>query len=77
MEFIPEGATVKKHHYKEILRRLRNTIRRKLPELWRRKNGLLLYDNAPAHCSVLDQGELAKQQVAVLPHPPYSPDLAQ
>ncbi|PNF25994.1 hypothetical protein B7P43_G06385, partial [Cryptotermes secundus] len=40
------------------------------------KNWLLLHDNAPAHRPVLVQEELARQQVTVLPHPPYSPDLA-
>jgi hypothetical protein len=38
MKFIPEGATVNKHRYKEILRRLCNSIHNKHPELWRRKN---------------------------------------
>jgi histone-lysine N-methyltransferase SETMAR len=38
-------------------------------------NWLLLHDNAPAHRSVLVQEELAKQQVTILPHPPYSLDL--
>jgi hypothetical protein len=71
MEFIPEGATVK-----EILRRLRNSIRLKRPELWRRKSSLLLHDNAPAHHSVLVEEEPAKQQVTVFSHPPHSPDLA-
>jgi hypothetical protein len=32
IEFIPEGATVNKHRYKEILRRLRTSVRRKRPE---------------------------------------------
>jgi transposase len=36
----------------------------------------LIYDNAPAYRSVLVEEKLAKQQVTVLPHPPYSPDLA-
>lgn len=76
IEFIPQGATVDKILYKEILGRLSNSIRRKRPELWHRKNWLLLHDNAPAHRSILVQEELARQQVAVLPHPPYSPDLA-
>ncbi|KAJ4450961.1 hypothetical protein ANN_02396 [Periplaneta americana] len=75
-EFIPQGATVDKILYKEILGRLRNSISRKRPELWHRKNWLLLHDNAPAHRSILVQEELPRQQVAVLPHPPYSPDLA-
>jgi hypothetical protein len=76
MEFIPGGATVNKHRYKEILRLLCSSICRKRPELWSRKNWLLIHDNAPAHHSVLVQEELAKQQVTVFPHPPHSPDLA-
>jgi hypothetical protein len=68
MEFIPEGATVKEHRYREILHRLCNSIRR---ELCCRKKWLLLHDSVPAHCSVL-----AKQQVTVLPHPPHLLDLA-
>jgi transposase len=76
MEFIPEAGTVNKHGYKDIFRRLRNSVRRKLPEHWRRENWLLLQDNAPAHRSVFAQEELVKQQATVLPHPPYSPDLA-
>jgi histone-lysine N-methyltransferase SETMAR len=76
MEFIPEGMTVSKHRYKEILHCLRNSVRRKHPELCRRKNWLLLRDNAPAHHFVLVQEELEKQQITVLPHPPCSPELA-
>ena len=58
MEFIPEGATVNETRYKEILGRLRDSIRRERSELWRRKNWLLLHDNAPAHRSVLVQEKL-------------------
>ena len=76
MEFIPEDATVNKIHYEEILGRLRDSIRRKRPEFWHRKNWLLLHDNAPAHRSVFVQEELARQQVIVLSHPPHSPDFA-
>ena len=36
MEFIPEGETVNKSRYNVILGRLRDSIRRKRPELWRR-----------------------------------------
>jgi hypothetical protein len=60
MEIIPEEATVNKYRYKDILRRLRNSVRRKCPELWRRKNWLLLQDNAPAHRSLLAQEDLTK-----------------
>ena len=44
---------------------------RKRPELW-----VLMYDNATALQSVIVQEELERQQVVVIPHPPYSPDLA-
>jgi hypothetical protein len=75
MEFISEGVTLNKHRYKQILRCLHNSICRKHPELWRRKNWLLLHYNAPAHHSVPVQEELAEQEVTVLPHPPYSSGL--
>jgi transposase len=54
---------------------LRPRIRRKRPELW--KNGFILdQDNAPAHTAVSVKQFLAEKQIAVLKHPPYSPDLA-
>jgi hypothetical protein len=36
----------------------------------------LHHDNAPSHTSILTQQFLAKYKMAVIPHPPYSPDLA-
>ena len=76
MEFIPEGANIHKTRYKEILGRFRDSIHLKRPELWCKKNWLLLDDNVPAYRSVLVQEELARQQITTFPHPPYSPDLA-
>ena len=37
---------------------------------------MLHHDNAPAHASLLIHSYLAKHQTSVVPHPPYSPDLA-
>jgi hypothetical protein len=37
----------------DILRRLNDTIRRKLPEKWKTNSRFLLHYNAPAHRSVL------------------------
>ena len=37
---------------------------------------MLHHDNAPAHASLLIRSYLAKYQTPVVPHPPYSPDLA-
>jgi transposase len=54
---------------------LRERIRRKRPELW--KNGFILHqDNAPAHTALSVKQFVAEKQIAVLEHPPYSPDLA-
>ena len=75
MKFITEDATVNKICFKEILGYLHDSIRHKRPELWSTKNWLLLHNNTPAHLSVLVLEELARRQVTVLPHTPYSPDL--
>jgi hypothetical protein len=64
----PRRVAIYEHHYKVILCRLCNSILCKRPELWCRKNWLLLYDNAPAELCT------DKKQVTILPHPPYSPD---
>jgi len=37
---------------------------------------MLHHDNAPTHASLLIRSYLAKHQTYVMPHPPYSPDLA-
>jgi histone-lysine N-methyltransferase SETMAR len=37
---------------------------------------LLHHDNAPSHTSVLTQQFLSKQKTSVIPHPPYSNNLA-
>jgi len=37
---------------------------------------MLHHDNASAHASLLIRSYLAKHQTSVVPHPPYSPDLA-
>jgi transposase len=42
----------------------------------REQTWLLHHDNAPSHTSVVTQQFLAKHKMAVIPHPPYSPDLA-
>jgi histone-lysine N-methyltransferase SETMAR len=51
-------------------------VRRRRPELWREKIWLFHHDNPRSHTSALTQKFLAKQKIDVIPHPPYSPDLA-
>ncbi|UYV66495.1 hypothetical protein LAZ67_4001877, partial [Cordylochernes scorpioides] len=75
-EFLPQGRTVNKEYYLQVMRNLREAIRHKHPDLWKNKNWLLHHDNAPAHTSLLVRDILAKNNTLMMPQPPYSPDLA-
>jgi len=75
-EFVPRGETVNKEFYLKVLKRLRESVRRERPGAWTNKTWMLHHDNAPAHASLLIREFLAKQEMIVVPQPPYSPDLA-
>jgi len=60
----------------DLLRRLRDAVRRKCPEKWRTIGWFLLHDNAPAHRPVSVKDFLTKNNVTTLEPPPYFPDLA-
>ncbi|GFU67918.1 histone-lysine n-methyltransferase setmar-like protein [Trichonephila clavipes] len=75
-EYAHTGQTINKEYYVEVLKRLRNAIRRKRPQLWESGDWLLHHDNAPAHTSNLVQQYLSKHSIAQLRQPPYSPDIA-
>ena len=75
-EYTPDGQTINKEFYLEVLRHLRESVRRKRPEKWRDGDWILHHDNAPAHTSHLVQQFLAKHGTAQLQQPLYSPDLA-
>ena len=75
-EFVPEGQTVNQHYYIDVLRRLREDVRRKRPELWATGDWYLLHDNAPPHVAATVQQYIEKTNMNILPHPPYSPDLS-
>ena len=76
-EFVPTGQTVSGAYYIEVLKRLMGRIRRIRPEYRDPDSWCLLHDNAPSHTSLIVRQFLARNQVYVLNHPPYSPDLAQ
>ena len=65
-----------KQLYQEVLARLRDAVCRKRPELWKNQTWMLHHNNAPAHTSLLTCTYVTKCQTSVLPHAPYSPDLA-
>ena len=52
-EYAPQGQTVNKEYYRDVLRRLRDAVRRKREDLWSSGNWRLHHDNAPAHSSNL------------------------
>ena len=75
-EYLPEGSTVNQTYYIEVLKRLRDAIRRKRSELWRSGDWFFHHDDASAHSALRTREFLAKHSITVLPHPPYSPGLA-
>ena len=75
-EFVPPGMTVNADFYCDVLRRLRENVRRKRPQKLQNQNLIFHQDNAPAHRSFKISQFLAKNNTTVIPHPPYSPDLA-
>ncbi len=76
-EFIPQGAGITGERYLEILRRFRVSMACKRPECWEKQDFILQHDRAPAHRSDPVVQFLARNNTEVLPHPGYSPDLAQ
>ena len=64
-----------KEMYTDILRCLRDAVRRKPPEKQRTNSRFLLHDNGPAHRSVLVKDFLANNNVTTLEHTQHSPDL--
>jgi len=75
-EFLPQGRTVNKEYYLEVLQRLREAVRKRRPDAWRQNRWKLQHDNEPSHSSFLVRDLLAKHVTTVLPQPPYSPYLA-
>ncbi|UYV82676.1 hypothetical protein LAZ67_22000520 [Cordylochernes scorpioides] len=75
-EFQQQDSTITADSYLGVLRRLREAIRQKRPELWRSKSWILHHDNAPAHTALKISKFLQDHSTSVFPQPPYSPDLA-
>jgi hypothetical protein len=71
-EFICKGKTMNRYYYLEMLKQLRENIRREIPHLWRNNSWFLHHDNAPAHASLLFHDFLASMNSTVLPQPPYT-----
>ena len=73
-EFVPKGQTVNQQFYLEVLKRLRDAVRRKRLELWRSGEWLLHQDNAPAHTALIVRQFLTKNGMTTASQsPPPTP----
>ena len=75
VDFLEGKKTVTRTYYVEVLRKLRTKFAEKCPG--KLHCGILFHhNNAPAHSSWIVKDVLREFQWELLPHPPYSPDLA-
>lgn len=75
VDFLPQGQTVNALRYCATLKKLKRAISRKRPQLCNDQI-LIQQDNARPHSALRTQETIKKLGWTVLPHPPYSPDLA-
>jgi hypothetical protein len=71
-EFVRPGQTVNGKFYCEILKRLRESIRCKRPDKWKKNNWFLHHDNAPAHTSLVVRQFLTSKNFTEIPHPLFA-----
>jgi histone-lysine N-methyltransferase SETMAR len=74
-EFVPPNTMVKPDSYCDVLRHLRENVRQKRLELWHNHNWPLHHDNAPTHTFLKTTVFVNNNNMVIIPHPPYSPDL--
>jgi len=75
VEFVPPGQTMNQQFYLKVLRRLRDSVWKKRPGMWSSGDWCLHHDNAPAHTALSVQQFLAKNNITIIPHPPFHPTL--
>ena len=68
------GQAVNHAFYKHVLERLRKRVQRVRTDI--ADDWVLHHYNAPAHTALSIREFLVEKNIPVLPHPPYSPDLA-
>jgi len=75
-ELLPPNSTVDSNVYCQQLDIVNYALLKKYPALVNRRRVLLLHDNARPHVSKVTQNKIKDLGWEVLPHPPYSPDIA-
>lgn len=74
-KWVQEGATVTAAYYCQALTELKETVKRERRGKWTR-GVLLQHDNARPHTAVQTSATIRQLGFELIPHPPYSPDLA-
>jgi len=74
-KLLPCGRMVNKEYYLQVMKRLREAVRRKRPGFWKGNKWLLHHVNAPVHSSLLICDFLTKNETILVPQPLCSPDL--
>ena len=73
---VPTGQTVNKEYYVEVLREFRKRFLGKRPALFKSAQWHFHQDNVPVNNSILVTDYLTKMGINIVPHTPYSPDVA-
>jgi hypothetical protein len=73
-EFVPTETSVTAAVYVDVLTGVRESVRPKRPQKWK-NDWALQHDNAPSHMDMAVQELLAGNNIQIVPHPPYWPDL--
>ena len=75
-ELLPRNQTINSNVYCRQIMKLDKEIKAKRPKLATRKCVIFQQDNARPHTSLITRNKLLELGWEVMPHPPYSPDLA-
>jgi [histone H3]-lysine36 N-dimethyltransferase SETMAR len=75
IDYLEKGQTINSEYDMALLERLNDEIKKK-PGSIRRKKVRFHQDNALCHKSIKTTAKLHELGYDLLPHPPYSPDLA-
>jgi histone-lysine N-methyltransferase SETMAR len=76
IELLDPNQTITADIYTQQLARLHEVLVRERPALVNRKGVILLHDNARPHVAKWTKQKIEELEWEVLPHPPYSPDIA-
>ena len=75
IDYLQKGRTINGEYYASLLDRLSEEIKKKRPH-FAKKKVLFHQDNAPVHTCAVAIAKIHELRFELLPHPPYSPDLA-